>query len=79
MTHLLTEDPEFSVSGFSLDRTFGKVRILRRDSDAVPIRLWQDYTPNMVGDMDYQVMRKVDANAKLPPVNNAIRFREKRR
>ena len=44
-SHLVTENPTLSVSGYSVERTFGTVRILRRDVDAPPVRRWLEYAP----------------------------------
>ena len=43
---LLAADPGVAVPGYSLERDFGGLRILRRNADAPPVWQWQDYTPN---------------------------------
>ena len=74
VTHVVTSRPEFQTPGFSLDRSFGEVRILRRDSNEDPIRLWEEYAPVMVGGDQYKTMKAVSTDAKPPPAVKGIRF-----
>ena len=73
-SHVVTEDPDVSIPGYSLEKSFGHVRILRRDADQPPIRRWQSYTPT------FQTGIFGDTAAELypylPPVppNLGIRF-----
>lgn len=73
-SHLLSADPAVAVAGYSLQREFGGVRILRRDAGGPPARQWQDYTPTPVHESQIWVMGRVDANAPTPPENVGIRF-----
>ena len=73
-SHLVTGNPTLSVSGYSVERTFGAVRILRRDVDAPPVRRWQEYAPVLVNDLNDAIMRRIDPQAPLPPANWNIRF-----
>ena len=73
-SHLVTEKPTLSVSGYSVERTFGTVRILRRDVDASPVRRWQEYAPVLVDDLRVRIMRRIDPQAPLPPANWNIRL-----
>lgn len=62
------------VPGYSLDRAFGAVRILRRDAAEPPVRRWQEYAPVVVDDFTADLMRQVDAGGPAPPANAGIRF-----
>ena len=74
VSHVLSVDPAVAVAGYSLEREFGGVRILRRDAGAPRVRQWQDYTPTPVHESEIRVMGRVDANAPTPPANAGIRF-----
>jgi len=73
-SHLVTGEPALPVSGYSVERTFGAVRILRRDVDAPPVRRWQAYAPVLVDDLKVGIMRWIDPQAPTPPANAGIRF-----
>ena len=74
VSHLVSEVADLTVPGYTLDRTFGSVRILRRDADEAPVRRWQQYTPVIADDFVHGIMRQVDADAPTPPANAGIRF-----
>ena len=76
VSHVVTSEPDLQIPGYSLDRSFGEVRILRRDSNEDPIRLWKEYAPIVISSTDYRIMREVRADLKLPPPNHNIRFVE---
>ena len=73
-SHLVTGEPTLSVSGYSVERTFGTVRILRRDVDAPPVRRWKAYAPVLIDDINDAIMRWIDPQAPTPPANAGIRF-----
>ena len=73
-SHLVTGDPTTPVSGYSIERTFGTVRILRRDADAHPVRRWREYAPVVVDHLNDAIMRWIDSQAPDPPANAGIRF-----
>ena len=73
VSHIVTEDPDHSVTGYSLDREFAGVRVLRRDRDGPPVRRWLDYTPTMVDGPVVQIMAWTDPDAPAPPPNWGIR------
>ncbi|MDE0460094.1 MAG: hypothetical protein OXI15_22630 [Chromatiales bacterium] len=73
-SHLVTGEPALPVSGYSVERTFGAVRILRRDVDAPPVRRWRAYAPVLVDDLEVGIMRRIDPQAPLPPANWNIRL-----
>ncbi len=74
VSHLVTEEPAVPVLGYSVERTFGAVRILRRDADAPPVRRWREYAPVRIDDINDAIMRWIDPQAPLPPANAGIRF-----
>ena len=74
VSHILTEDPGFSVPGFSLQREFGSVRILRRDENETPVQQWIDHTPVIVSDGNRRIMRRIDSRVPSPPANFGIRL-----
>ena len=74
VSHLLSADPALAVPGYSLERDFGGVRLLRREATGAPVRQWRHYTPTPVHDSEVWIMSRVDANAPAPPANAGIRF-----
>ena len=76
ISHLLSADPGLAVPGYSQERDFGGVRLLRRAADG-PVRQWLDYTPTPVHESEMWIMGRVDANAPTPPANAGIRFAER--
>ena len=74
VSHLVSADPDLAVPGYSLEREFGGVRILRRDDDEAPVRRWRDYAPVMVSDFGAGIMARIDADAPAPPPDAGIRF-----
>ena len=60
--------------GYSLERVFGDIRILRRDATEPPVRQWQEHTPVIVFDIVQRIMPQIDADAPTPPANAGIRF-----
>ena len=74
VSHLLTADPRLTVSGYSLERDFGGMRVLRRDAAEPPVRRWQAHAPVIVDDLVLRIMRQVDAGAAPPPASAGIRF-----
>ena len=49
VSHIVSADPATSVPGYSVEKTFGTIRILRRDADEPAIRTWQEYAPTITG------------------------------
>ena len=76
VSHLVSADPALTVPGYSLERDFGAVRILRRDATTPDVRRWQDHAPVIVDELVQRIMRRVDADAPAPPANAGIRFRD---
>ena len=74
VSHIVTEHPNLTVPGYALERAFGEVRILRRDASEAPVRGWQAHVPVIVGELEAQLMRRVDPRAPFPPADAGIRF-----
>jgi len=74
VSHLVSELSDLAVPGYSLERTFGSVRILRRNADETPVRRWREYTPVIADEFVHAIMRQVDRGAPAPPANAGIRF-----
>ena len=74
VSHLLSAQPELAVRDYSLERDFGGVRVLRRDTTRPPVRQWQHYAPVVVHESEMWIMGNVDENAPVPPANAGIRF-----
>ena len=74
VSHIVSADPTTSVPGYSVEKTFGPIRILRRETNEPAIRLWQEYIPTITGGIFTKVMRKLYPDAPTPPANLGIRF-----
>ncbi len=77
VSHILSADPGFSVPGYSLEREFGEVRILRRDGNQPPVRPWIDHAPVIMTNRVQRIMRQMDPDAPSPPANFGIRFADR--
>ena len=78
VSHIVSADPATSVPGYSVEKTFGTIRILRRDADGPVIRPWQEYTPTITGGSFTKVMRKLYPDAPTPSPNAGIRFADEK-
>ena len=74
VTHIVSENPAVSLPGYSLEREFGNVRILRRDQNEPEVRRWENYNPVIVSDRLRTIMKHADPGAPPPPANSGIRF-----
>ena len=74
VSHIVSADPATSISGYSVKKTFGTTRILRRDADEPAVRPWQEYAPTITSDSFTKMMRKLYPDAPTPPPNAGIRF-----
>ena len=74
VSHIVSADPATSVPGYSVEKTFSTIRILRRDADEQAIRPWQEYTPTITGGTFTKLMRQLYPDAPTPPTNSGIRF-----
>ena len=74
VSHIVSANPATSVPGYSVEKTFGTIRILRRDADEPTIRTWQEYAPTVAGGTFTKVVRQLYPDAPAPPPNSGIRF-----
>ena len=74
VSHLVSADPNLTVPGYSLEREFGDIRILRRDAAEPPVRRWLEHTPVVVFPIVQRTMPQIDADFPAPPANAGIRF-----
>ena len=77
VSHIVSADPGFSVPGYSLDRQFGEVRILRRNRNDIPVQAWIDHVPVMVSSLHKRIMRRIDPDGPTPPANYGIRLADR--
>ena len=78
VSHLVSADPGLAAPGYSLEREFGGVRILRREAAEPMVRRWEGHAPVIVDDLVQWIMRRLDENAPTPPADAGIRFAEPR-
>ena len=76
VSHILAGDPNLAVPGYVVEKTFGDVRILRREENDAPVRQWRDFTPTIVDDFSDRIMRPVVPDAPPLPSNAGIDFVE---
>ena len=74
VSHIVTADPATAVTGYSLEKSFGDVRILRRDADGPPVRTWREYVPTVTGGVFTRLVREIYPDAPAPPPAAGIRF-----
>ena len=74
VSHIVSANPKISVPGYSLERQFGRFRILRRDENEPPVREWCSYSPIIVSEYERYVLPRIDPAAPMPPANAGIRF-----
>ena len=74
VSHLVSADPNLTVPGYSLEREFRGLRILRRDATEPPVRQWRQHTPVIVFDIVQRIMPQIDADVPTPPANAGIGF-----
>ena len=74
VSHIVSADSATFVPGYSVEKTFGTIRILRRDADEPAIRSWQEYTPTIAAGTFTEVVRQFYPGAPAPPPNSGIRF-----
>ena len=74
VSHIVSGDPATSVPGYSVEKTFGTIRILGRDADGPAVRPWQEYVPTITGGTFTKLVRKLYPDAPAPSSNSGIRF-----
>ena len=78
VSHIVSADPTTSVPGYSVEKIFGPIRVLRREAKEPAIRLWQEYTPTITGGTFTKLMHKFYPDAPTPPPNAGIRFADEK-
>ena len=78
VSHIVSADPATFVPGYSVEKEFGDLRILRRDMDEPTIRSWQEYAPTVAGGSFTKVLRRLYPDAPAPPPNSGIHFADER-
>ena len=73
-SHIVTEHPDLVVPGYAVEKTFGDLRILRREENEAPIRRWRDYTPYIPDTYSEEYLRRTFPEAPPPPADFNIRF-----
>ena len=74
VSHVVSADPATTIPGYSVEREFGGIRILRRDANEPAVRIWQEYTPTMTGGVFTDLTRQLYPEAPPPPPDAGIRF-----
>ena len=78
VSHIASADPATSIPGYSVEKTFGTIRILCRDADEPAIRPWQEYAPTITGGTFTKLVHKLYPDAPTPPSNSGIRFADEK-
>ena len=78
VSHLVSADPELEVPGYAVEREFGGVRILRRDTETAQARRWRVHTPTLIHPVADQIMHQIDPHAPAPPANAGVTFADSR-
>ena len=77
VTHIILTDPSLVVPGYSLEKEFGEVRILAKDSDGSAVRQWVNYTPTFASSTYGEIASEMHPEPpKLPP-NFGIRIADR--
>ena len=78
VSHVVSADPATFVPGYSVEKTFGTIRILRRDADESAARRWQEYAPTITDDAFTKLVRRLYPDAPTLPPNSGIRFADEK-
>ena len=76
VSHLVTRNPDLAVPGYVAEKTFGNVRILRREENESPVRRWRSHTPSITDLFTHEFMYRIYPDAPPPPPAFDIRFVE---
>ena len=74
VSHIVTGDPDIVVPGYSLEREFDGIRVMRRDENGGEVRRWEARTPTVIDDFMEEVNQRIAPDAPAPPENDGIRF-----
>ena len=75
-SHIVTQRPDLAVPGYAVEKTFGNLRILRREENETPVRRWRDYGPFIPNTYSEEFLRRTFPQAPPPPADFNIRFVE---
>ena len=76
-SHILSTTSDTHFPGYSLERAFGPLRILRRNENDAPVRGWHSHAPIIVGEHDETAVNRADRGAPTPPIDMALSFLSK--
>ena len=74
VSHLVTGHADLALPGYSPERVFGDLRILRREAREPAVRRWLTNTPTVVSESTARIMRRMDPRFPSPSANRGIRF-----
>ena len=74
VSHIVSSDPATSVPGYSLEREFGGIRVLRRAENDGGVRQWEARTPTLVHEFEAGVIKRIRPTAPSAPSDSGIRF-----
>ena len=74
VSHIVSANPALTVPGYSVERQYGHLRILRRDENHRPVREWHSYSPTIVYYTERYALSRLYPSLPVPPVNGGIRF-----
>ena len=74
VSHFVTADANLALPGYSPERVFGDLRILRREAREPAVRRWLTNTPTVIRESTARIMRRMDPRFPSPPANRGIRF-----
>ena len=74
VSHIVTGDASTAVPGYSVEREFGGMRVMRADDNAGDVRQWEALTPTSIDDPIWGVMKRIASNPPPPPRHAGIRF-----
>ena len=77
VSNIVSEDPGFSVAGYSREQVLGNIHILRRDENEPSVRPWIDYAPVILSNRNRRIMRRIDPDSPSQPANFGIRFADR--
>ena len=78
VSHIVSADPATSIPGYSVERSFGPIGVLRRDTRETRVRPWEEYAPTITRGVFTDLMRQLYPDAPTPPPNSGIRFVDER-
>ena len=71
VSHVVTQNPGFSIPGYSLEREFGDIRVLSRIRNELPVRQWKAHSPTFV-ESAYTFVIRIYNDAPPPPVGFGV-------